>query len=335
MPKIRSKPIVHNAEHVAFSDCAKKYAESLANPFTGPPDACMPDAIPIPSRKMRVFVRSVFTTGALGFGFVVIRGSAANDVNVCRHSEATYTGGVIATSGLGVTPLTNNSDYTSAEFGATQDLLKMRIVSLGLRVRYIGPELNRSGQMVLLEEPNHNSLDGLSFGDLASYQSAKIVPVDRQWHSVLYSPKLLEEVEYTRGHCPASCLDNIVVAVQGVDPTLALSFEYQYYVNFEIIGVNARGKTPSHSDPSGFSAVWGASSSKANTYVDGNDPKVHERSFLRDAARYLWENGSRIVQGITTAAKLGFGAYNAIQGNPAPLLALPAPTLGPIIEEMV
>ena len=139
---------------------ATQYAQSLANPFTGPL-ASVPDFPSVPSRRLRVYSRGFFSTGTANVGYVCAAPPMASraDVDSVWYSSSSYAGTSfeVNTATPGVLSGRTNSDYNNAEFGPGT-LLRGRIVSSGLRIRYSATNLNRGGTVLGVITPNLNTL---------------------------------------------------------------------------------------------------------------------------------------------------------------------------------
>lgn len=250
---------------VSFSMCTMDYARCLADPFGGPL-GCIPNYPALFTRKTRVFSKGTFSTsqnvGAAGFGFIVMDPlhGIANDAAWVNASTNTYNFPVIDTVPVaGVTGFFSNSDYTAAQFGTIADLAEVRLVSAGLRYRYIGTELNRGGISVSLMEPNHQNLQGNNFGDIDGYLESVRLPIDRTWTTILYRPVDNSDLNFTGNPAPAVfTADNNYIAAVFADPGIAMPMEFEAYAVYEVTGRNVRAKTPSHVDGVGFDAVHAA-----------------------------------------------------------------------------
>lgn len=283
-----SRGKVHGLSHLSES-----YARSLINPFSSPA-ACIPDYPVLPSRKLKVFGKGVIETGNAGFGFIQMRpeGGPANDFSPIAYSNSAYLGTTLANTGAGVSTLNSNSDYSSTDFGATNDKARYRVVSAGLRVRYAGTELNRGGLCVGLQHPTHSPLQGMTFQQVDTNPSSKrFRPTDR-WISQCYCPVLAAEVGYNT--TPISITSGaggyMGFVFQSPAGATSVTYEFEYNINLEINGNSVRGMTPSAADPSGLAVVHTAAQ------LDGMRPsdrptKNQEESFLSK----VWRVGEATI----------------------------------------
>ena len=75
---------------------------------------------------------------------------------------------------------------------------------------------------------------------------------------------------------------------------VSVTFEYEFYVNFELYGKNIRGMTPSHVDSAGFSAVHSVAQLGNNLLPNEHEPLVLERKMVVDAAHHMRSQQSHV-----------------------------------------
>lgn len=290
----KEKRLVQAAEVENFfrlGHCATKYAQSLADPFSGPADACMPVTPACLSRKMRCFVRTQLAIGTNGVGFACMQPLAANDgataggntgTAAAYVSSSTYAGAssqalpVCDPATAGVVPLNHNGDYTQAQFG-TQGV-QARLVSMGLRVRYAGTELNRGGRAILLEDPEHSdfSVNGITLANLLGFDKAKEHKVNIDWITLCQTgPVNPQEYDYvTNAYTPfggGTRTHYMLAFLQGQSGNV---FDVEFFWNFETVGRLVRGKTPSEADDAGVGVVLGAIKTVNDNQLDSKHPLV-------------------------------------------------------------
>lgn len=254
----------------AISTCALKYAACLANPFTGPM-GCVPTFPGLSTRKMRCFCRGYMVTGTMNYGFVAADplSCVTNDQDTIAFTAATYTGNSIELSHpmvptVGVAFASTNSDFSFAEFddpgGASA-----RVVGFGIRMKYVGTELNLGGSYFSLQQPNHQSIQNYNINDFGEYNECKKADVQRgQWITLLYKPSLTSElnlssannfpsISFTSG--TYSFLNSFYMGVLVISALPAQPFMWEIFGVYEISGGLVRGKSPSEVDYHGFSKV--------------------------------------------------------------------------------
>lgn len=237
-----------------LSPCARKYIDSLIDPFEGPGDACVPMFPSFPSLKLRVFSRGTVTVGTSGVGFVLAQHTPANDVDNVFITGGGYAGVTITSAAAGVTAARNNSPYLATDFGASQGKAQNRVVSWGIRVRYTGTRLNMGGTIIALHEPDHQSLNNFTEANLLAFERAhRFAVTDTAWTQVCYQPIATDEFNYLGTGAAGNPYLGLFIK-----STSQNTFEYECYLNYEVIGSNVRGKTPNDVDPQGTLVVTGA-----------------------------------------------------------------------------
>jgi hypothetical protein len=271
--------------------CASKYARSLADPFSGPPDACMPVTPAVLSRKMRTFIRTqLVTSSTSGDGFVSMQPFAANDglttagnvgTAAAYVSAATYVGGggagipALNPATAGVVGINHNGDYATSAFSNVG--VQCRLVSMGMRLRYAGTELNRGGRVVFLEDPEHGSLGGQALANLLSYEKAKEHRVAEDWLTLCATgPTIPAEYDYVNSPTFPLGAGNpahyLVAYIRSA--AVQQSFDVEFFWNWEFTGQNVRGKTQSEADDTGVGVVLGALKSVNDNQLDSKHPMV-------------------------------------------------------------
>lgn len=322
---VRKVAIPNQQQNIALSPCAREYAASLANPFTGPA-ACVPDYPSLLTRKVRTFSKGTLSTSSTtGFGYITMHppNGVANDVPIVNYSTSAYTG----TTALVQTPAAagtafgfSNSEYTAALFSSGQvDFSRFRVVSAGLRIRYIGTELNRGGQVIGIMDPDHSSImidntTGKTQSQIEGLTESRRFPVDRDWKTVLYRP--VDDIDNSMQTSEqslwmvASGHDQfdpgffyMTFYVIGASATTSLSYEWEAYANYEISGRNVRGKTPSHFDPTGFAAVHAATVQTDVLLPSSETPAQRVEKFTKHALSYL-DTAISFGKGLGSAAKM-------------------------------
>lgn len=248
-----------------LSDCTKHYAVALADPFGVRPGVCIPDLITLPSYKVSFFVRATFATGVSGYGFVAFtpHTMAINDLPCVTRSTTSYDDQLYNLfPGGGKTSNTySNSPFTAVQFSnasSSNSYMRKRLVAAGVKVRYIGPELTRSGRVIEYRHPTNGNLTQASEAQLLANRETTPVPVEREWHYVNYRPAVPEDLAYVDQN-PIGISTGVyseIILVAGAPP--GSLFEFEAITHFELVGVGVPELTTSHSDVLGMSAVQAA-----------------------------------------------------------------------------
>lgn len=292
-----------------MSACAADYAKAIANPFDGPL-ACIPDFPALYSSKQRVWAKgSLSTSATTGFGFIMVNpfNMACNNLGAVSYSTSAYTGtNTTVPPTAGVSEAFSNSQYASSDFGSAANLSQYRIVGCGLRIRYMGTELNRGGYKIGFADPTHSSCQGQTTTTIRLEPESVEFAITRTWSTVLYRPVINSELNYQTDFSLGTNM--MCFLIQAASATTPLEYEWQAFAVIEYQGRTIKGMTPSHSDPVGFSAV-NASALTLNALRPSAIPdQERERLTLTSAASYLAKGTSTvaaITKDVASAASLG------------------------------
>jgi hypothetical protein len=262
------------------------------------------------SRKIKTFSRGIATVGS-DIGFVIARpgNGCTNDGNTVYYTDSNYTGSVVrGTLTTGVLAATANSDYATAAFGATA--AQWRLVTTGIRIKYRGTALARGGRVVALEEPDHQTLDGYSITDLLSYkQATSLRPTggDDWIELVSTGPKVPSELQYQENFLSSANPNSnpfLVLAFEGVPD---LTFEWEFWGNYEIIGSDVRSKTISHHDAPGAFSISNALTVLAERGLGAASSKDNKMSKVITLGKQLFKGA---------ASYLGPKVLSSVMGGP-------------------
>lgn len=285
----RAEAVVEN--HFRLGHCAELYAKSLANPFSGPPEACMPVTPCIMSQKVRCFARGQLSVGTNGYGFFAASHNAANDgattagnvgTAAAYYSDSTYIGAaatgvpVLNPATAGVIAVNTNSPYASANFGQAPGKVQCRLVSSGIRVRYAGTKMNEGGRMLLLEDPDHFGDPNVSYpvATMLANEKAKEHKVSTEWTSLCSTgPVTPDEYDFFPDHRSPSGVSYFPLRLI-IQSTAGNIFDWEIYENWEFAGSIVRGKTYSEADDLGVSVVLGAIKNHNDSQLDSRHPLI-------------------------------------------------------------
>lgn len=318
---------------VSISKCTNDYARALANPFTGPL-ACVPSYPAMMSLKTKQWTKGTFSTSATtGLGFCVVDPyrTAFNDVNSNVVSFSTYALSTINSLAPGAFGFPTNAQFSTAELGPLPSQLQFRLVACGVRIRYIGTELNRGGQKIGLMDPTRSSLDGHGIADFNAEITSVKFPIAREWTSVLYRPVDNADLTFATSITPGYNF-SMGFIVQGASSTTPLEYEYELYSVVEYQGRIARGQTPSHYDPTGMAAVNSVSVLSKALLPNSQSDAARETQIIGQTTHYI-ANGishantisktiDNAVQGGSSLMSSLGKAWNFVEGLAAPLMAL-------------
>lgn len=281
--------------------CAKKFAASLRDPFEGPADACLPVSPAYNSRKIKIFTRGVMAAGTNGFGYIVMANNPANDgaaatpASAVYYSLTTYAGSTVSTNSVttGVSATNSNSDYTTAALTAAG--VGSRMVSMGVRIRYKGTELNRGGRILSLEEPDHGTLNGASATTFLAYEKCHqhaVLSSEKDWVTVCHtgpvSPAEYDFLSYSSAAAYPSF--NTYYLGLLVESTASNLFDFECYWNYEIIGPTIRGKVFNESDDVGTQVVLATVRGSNGGALDSKSPFKSPLMIEQGAIQYANHN---------------------------------------------
>lgn len=221
-------------------------------------------------------------------GFIGIAPTTCNDLASIYYSSTAYTGSSLSVGATGVTVQNNTANpYVHTLFipsNVSKDALSSRIVSVGLRIRYTGTELNKGGLIYGLVLPNHGNLHATTPTDMSAWRECIRRPVTRAWTTIVASAIDTDEGDYPDvsellAINTTNSLNEAVIkslypfssgnAVSTANPNLggipmafmitsteANSFEFEVITHMEIIGSLVQNSvTPSHADAIGLSKI--------------------------------------------------------------------------------
>lgn len=227
--------------------------------------------------------------GTQGIGFVDMRPFIPfNDIPVANLTAIGYANNFYITGPTGPTLQAVNSDspYSSTSPGLFREY---RLVGAGIRVRYIGTELNRSGRVILYRQPGKTGIPSVTNGQtFLSNRSAATAPSTRSEECVTYVPASPSDLFYipTDDYFKNPTL---LIYVDGAVPGTSYEFELVQY--FEFVGTNLPMTSKSHSDPVGMAAVTQSIPARVPVTV----PAVSENNQLQRAHGSLMETMSGLI----------------------------------------
>lgn len=295
-----------------LSKCAADYALSLADPFNGPEDACIPDYPALMTQRVRTFAKGAFATSnnaaAAGFGWI-----AFDPQRFCCSNASGLSFNVPASTQTAInfvpgqfTSVSSNSPFVLANFVPVPPAtLQYRIVSAGLRIRYIGSELTRGGQIVGLHHPAHRTVWDFDIPSMDAFKESARLPVTREWTTLVWRPVDTDDLDFANTFSAVTPAESDTAypmgfCIQAPDTTGAVpqSFEYEAYANFEFQGDILTNKKPSHVDPVGHGAVNAITSMALAIHGPTQTPSSHlGKAMLAAAHHYVGTHTSQANKG--------------------------------------
>lgn len=267
--------------YATMSECSKLYVHALLDPWDVPSPPCVPDNITLPSYKFAARGRYTLTVGAAGLGFATVDPYLfGTQFPAARFSGPGYQSAVVDISANFFVEAPSDSPYPLDSFDPkTKTALSLRVVGFGLRARYTGSEMSRSGQIVAFREPVNSIITSPAPVDVfLANREAVTVPSDRKWHSAVWRPATPRDLAYEDNFSLFTQFEpSILLVVSGAVP--GTSFEIDAVGWYEVIGNTLPHLSRSHSDPLGMSVVMAGLSSKQPTA----SPQSSVNSFIREA----------------------------------------------------
>lgn len=316
-----------------LSPCSKKYMAVLCAPFSELDNVCIPDTMTLPSQKLKVTCRGFFNSGAQGCGAVMYNPwlMLANDgitnaigcSSPVLYSNAAWNQTLLPTayeSGdprfVGLSAANSNSMYSWAVDFVPPSVATFRLVGAGLRIRYTGTELNRSGRVIMYRDRGNAAVTNVGGSQMLRDNFYHTLPMTRKWSSITYQPSRQDDVSYGLFENPtyAVNIEDYRCMVAYVDGTVASSsYEFEAIAYFELIYNRVAQTTQSHSDPIGFGAIMTALPS---TFI-GAAPDLF-KAVARGAAEALHHSTSGIGTAvIKTLAPKNVSDYLYGMGEPS------------------
>lgn len=302
----RIKIKANNQLSLKLTPCAKHYLIAVGAPFSHKGVACIPDLHAVPSKKIRVKTRGTFSTGVNGYGYIIANDWAnSNDYAVASYTINTYAGTDTIAEPSTLPAGVNNAiqaklPYASASFGSA---LRARTVGFGLRIRYIGPELARSGQIIGLRHPDNANLVGKTRAQFRSFETSKTFSNKKQWIYVLYRPVEPEDYEFTAS--PSANEKGVIKYSMGffvsdtTDSTGApgpAPFEWETVRYVEYIG-DIDNVTATHVDIQGMAHIRNSLPVKSST----DNMSKHVATMARKVYSSMKANAPGIVKNVAPA----------------------------------
>lgn len=294
-----------------LSDCSKLYLKALTDPFGMFPTApCVPDLYDSPSKKFSVLLRGTFVVPAATPGVITFRARDAmfNGTAIGYASSASYAGAGIPVlaSDPGVIAITSSQGpYSAAQNGPGAANIQNRCVGAGLRIRYIGTELNRGGLIIPFRHPQNQSVGGYTLAQCSNFRTTRLEPASRGWHGITWRPVDAPDYEYYDGPVaanPPGTAGSIVVLIAPCGA--ANTYEYELVSHHEVTGATDN-TTRSESDVAGLSAIR----------------SILDSGFDGDPSTTLFQEAQKLVGMMSTKQLSGYaagaakGAYDLYMGS--------------------
>lgn len=258
-----------------LSKCSDTYLKCLMNPFDSTiKGACVPDLNATPSTKLTFLTRGTVTVGSAGTAWVAFNPwFPGSNVDCIAWTDGSHYAGSGFDMAVAIPPTYFSSPqfqcpYSGSSFVEGGGTMAYRVVGAGLRVRYQGAEIYRSGQLVPFRHPDNGSINALTVAQILAFNEIKTYPANRRWHEMAWAPMSLVYNQttfggfeyvggFTSGFLPweepntiGICIENCAIGAGIPNAT----FEWEAIGHYEFVG-NTFGTSPSHSDLTGMTAI--------------------------------------------------------------------------------
>lgn len=259
-----TKTYVTEGLHAVFAHypAMQSYAGVLMDPFLQT-SAAIPHYPILPSYQLNVRVTGRGVCNNTGIGFITCTqmGGIANDLKEIYVSNGPNAPSLVNT-GTDVDTIGTPSPYSTADFSissiTSSSQFRVRLVALGLRIRYRGTTNNRAGMCRMFHVPyTGSSILDSSFDDAGKIPYKEEV-FNTAWHSVTFLPDNDSDFEYVgRGdgfwdyaNCP---FNSNQTHYQGAYPQMGIMmssepnapFEWEYSAHFELVGFRLPNRSTS------------------------------------------------------------------------------------------
>lgn len=195
--------------------CEAKYALACIDPFHPQAEgSCVPK---LPARSSYKVSGKIFGTMHMGdsanaLGYVVAKPCLANDLDCVAYTEAQATADEIFTdaqepvnklSRVACTDLPVNYNQLVAPDERHGPTARGRIISAGLRVRYIGDQESMNGVLYAYSSPGHESIENMGPDEFKKQMSCRRIPITRKWVTVTCSAVEDHELNYSSDKFPS------------------------------------------------------------------------------------------------------------------------------------
>lgn len=335
-PKKKGRRTGGKGSNATVSECGLKYFQAIANPFAMEAiGVCVPTSPARPSQKCTVRGRFIHTVGENDYGYVLIAPCLANNAPSFFSTAATYNGTpaialeASACEAINATNMPHVQDSFYQGSTSAKPLLNGRIISVGVRWRYVGTMLDQGGRVYAYTEAQHGNLNYTYSTSIASRAEVLSNPVTTEWTTHVLTAIDQNEQDYANSSSarwndaneakiqaiyPFSSgmnMGGMGDAYIGGAPSVLIfhskagnQFEIEYVIHSEYIGIYAQQNlTASHSDIVAVShAVEAAGSTLRQIVATGAS---WGSAFYRNLMHTYQQNHQTIHNLVGLAGKIG------------------------------
>lgn len=221
--------------------CAREYLKVLASPFDSTTMPCNLWSQPIPSTRLRCYIRGTLdstniSAGTPGTAAIACCTGFANDVNAVCESGTLNNDGVILRAGNATFQQPGNAAFNGASFSTSNGQQYMFVMN-ALRIRYSGTADTMSGSYIVIEMPSHKDALELTPAKIMALYEARTIPVSNDWTTIVTTgPKNSTELQFNNYVDVAPAYQDafsLVILIRGV---VQAAFDYEFISFTEVTG---------------------------------------------------------------------------------------------------
>lgn len=274
--------------------CIVHYASCIADPEFTPQGACIPYGFPVPTQRIKTFMRGTFALGTTGQGYIAAGLPIGNDSTI---GAQTTTATSVGTANTALNSFTNQQQFGYTKLPYSKALLDSgavsgRVVSSMIKCRYAGTEANRNGIVTSIENPVSTAataLGNLTMNTISQFTASvneRPSPTG-EWHVVKYTGPTQQNMAQLQSSSAWEAYGLTMALV--INGTASDKYEFECYSHYEFAGNSVPGTNMTHSDEGMFSKVVESFKSiTTSSPLNNNNARSGFSNFLSEAGSSIW-----------------------------------------------
>lgn len=245
-----------------------KFGQVYGDPFTKE-EAKLPVLPILPTKMLRTVSSGNGTISSAGYFMITVRPvtSAINDFPSVFFSNQAASPPFISTTNANIGTANAKSPYKLADFTyGAEAALSLRIVSMGIRVKYTGTELNAAGTCYMAQTLPKVSMDNYTPDDIQKMQGYKEYPFrNGKWHPLIRHITQENDKDFLQFDATkvlwVTCendiptLENTNYLGMICQATPGQSVSWEVVTHFEVSGANLEQREIGHVDNEGTERI--------------------------------------------------------------------------------